>query len=78
MRYVGDTSTLYPANDTGALAARLRGPLRVPRARRAALAQRERWAFLTRFNATEMARADRGRVRVGDQGAGRGACTPAK
>jgi glycosyltransferase involved in cell wall biosynthesis len=56
MRYVGDTSTLYPANDTGALAAALRALSESP-SRRAALAQRERWAFLTRFNATEMARA---------------------
>ena len=56
MRYVGDASTLYPANDTGALAAALRGLSESPE-RRTALAQRERWAFLTRFNATEMARA---------------------
>jgi glycosyltransferase involved in cell wall biosynthesis len=56
MRYVGDTSTLYPANDTGALAERLRGLHESP-ARRSSLAQRQRWGFLTRFNATEMAKA---------------------
>ncbi len=56
MAYVGDTSTLYPPNDTGALASRLRQLYESPE-RRARLAMLERRAFLTRFNATEMARA---------------------
>jgi glycosyltransferase involved in cell wall biosynthesis len=56
MRYVGDSSTLYPANDTGALAERLRALCDSPE-RREAIAQRQHWAFMTRFNAMEMAKA---------------------
>ena len=40
MRYVGDASTLYPANDTGALTASRPSPS--PPEQRTALAQRER------------------------------------
>jgi glycosyltransferase involved in cell wall biosynthesis len=56
MAYVGDTSTLYPANDTGALAERLKMLYTSPE-RRAAIAAKERRAFLERYNATEMAKA---------------------
>ena len=56
MTYVGDSSTLYPANDTGALAACLRQLYENPDLRRR-LAGLERQAFLSRFNATEMAKA---------------------
>ncbi|MGH2370019.1 MAG: glycosyltransferase family 4 protein, partial [Chloroflexota bacterium] len=56
MECVGDTSTLYPANDTGALADHLRALYESPE-RRASLAAKQRQAFLTRFNATEMAKA---------------------
>jgi glycosyltransferase involved in cell wall biosynthesis len=56
MAYVGDESTLYPANDTGAMAERLKGLYRSPE-RRTALAARQREAFLGRFNAMEMAKA---------------------
>ena len=71
MRYVGDTSTLYPANDTGALAARLRGPAPNSPARRASLAQRQRWALPDPLQRHRDGQGDRARVRVGDQGAGR-------
>jgi glycosyltransferase involved in cell wall biosynthesis len=56
MRAVGDCSTLYPANDTGALAERLRRLYEEP-AQRTRLAQAERRAFEQQFNATEMAKA---------------------
>ncbi|HEX2186421.1 MAG TPA: glycosyltransferase [Chloroflexota bacterium] len=55
MAYVDDTSTLYPVNDTGAMAQRLKALYESP-ARRAEIGERERRAFLTRFNATEMAK----------------------
>ena len=56
MRYAGDTSTLYPANDTGALADRLL-QLATSREKREHIACLERRAFETRFNATMMAEA---------------------
>lgn len=56
MEYVGDTSTLYPPNDTGAMADRLQALYEDP-AHRAGLAARQRHAYLTHFNATEMASA---------------------
>jgi glycosyltransferase involved in cell wall biosynthesis len=56
MRYVGESTTLYPANDTGAMAARLRR-LHEDLALRQRLSACERRTFLERFNATEMARA---------------------
>jgi glycosyltransferase involved in cell wall biosynthesis len=56
MAYVGDSSTLYPANDTGALSARLRRLYKQPDLRQR-LGTLERQAFLSRFNATEMAKA---------------------
>jgi glycosyltransferase involved in cell wall biosynthesis len=56
MRYVGDCSTLYPANDTGALADRLR-TLAESEERRHTIAAKQRRAFEERFNATEMAEA---------------------
>ena len=56
MRYLGDSSTLYPANDTGALAARLRALAESPELRRA-IAAKQRRAFEERYNATVMAEA---------------------
>jgi glycosyltransferase involved in cell wall biosynthesis len=55
MAYAGETATLYPKNDTGALAARLRLLYEQPERRRRLGAQ-ERRAFLQRYNATVMAR----------------------
>ncbi len=69
MAYVGDTSTLYPPNDTGALAERLQG-LHLDPARRAALAHRQRQAFTTHFNATEMARVTAAEFERAIQGRG--------
>lgn len=56
MAHVGDTSTLYPPNDTGALAARL-AHLYENQDARSRLARLEHQTFLTRYNAREMARA---------------------
>jgi len=56
MRYVGDCSTLYAANDTGALADRLRR-LAGSEEARTRIAKLERTAFETRYNATVMAEA---------------------
>jgi glycosyltransferase involved in cell wall biosynthesis len=56
MAYVGDSSTLYSANDTGDLAARLRRLAESEEAR-ASIAALERRAFERRFNATVMAEA---------------------
>jgi glycosyltransferase involved in cell wall biosynthesis len=56
MRYVGDSSTLYTANDTGALAACLRRLAESEEAR-ASIARLQRAAFRERFNATVMAAA---------------------
>jgi glycosyltransferase involved in cell wall biosynthesis len=56
LAYVGDTSTLYPANDTGAMAERLKRLHDDPHLRQR-LARLERAAFCERFNATVMAEA---------------------
>ena len=56
MRYVGDCSTLSAANDTGALAGRLRR-LAGSEAARTSIARLERKAFEQRYNATVMAEA---------------------
>ena len=56
MRYVGDSSTLYPMNDTGAIADRLL-MLYEDHCLRRHLAKQERRAFQERFNATVMAKA---------------------
>jgi glycosyltransferase involved in cell wall biosynthesis len=56
MRYMGDGSCLYAANDTGAMADRL-GRLARSQELRAEIAGRQRRAFEERFNAREMAKA---------------------
>ncbi|MGI8424819.1 MAG: glycosyltransferase family 4 protein [Chloroflexota bacterium] len=56
MAAVGETRTLYPENDTGALADRIKLLYDLPELR-AELAHAERRAFRERFNARSMARA---------------------
>jgi glycosyltransferase involved in cell wall biosynthesis len=56
MRAAGETGTLYPPNDTGAMAACLKRLYQDQDLRRR-LASGQRRAFLERFNATAMARA---------------------
>lgn len=56
MRYVGDTSTLYPPNDTGAMASGLQRLYEASDFRQH-LGELERHAFLEHFNSTQMAKA---------------------
>jgi glycosyltransferase involved in cell wall biosynthesis len=56
MAAVGETRLLYPENDTGALAARIKLLLENPELR-ADVSRKQHAAFCTRFNATSMAEA---------------------